>query len=83
MPDGENGLCQFFSRLEISPAGTVRSHKIGIAKPADGRSSVFFTSRPEITAGEAAKDSGATCVCSLSLESVVDLFQIFHTQEGP
>lgn len=52
----------------------VRPYEIRVAEVACGVCSIRFASRPEIAAGEAAKDGGPSCVRAFALEGVEDLF---------
>lgn len=65
-------------RIVFSTESPIRSPEVGIAKPADCVVPVFFTSAPEVAAGEAAENSGAAALRALSLKGEKDFFYGIH-----
>ena len=74
---GETGFCRAGERasgLERPSSRSIRPDELGIAEAADGVGTVGLASRPQVASSEPTEDGRPTCMGSLTLERVEDLF---------
>jgi hypothetical protein len=69
-PKARNGPGQFRRGLEATASIAIRADKIRIAKPANRRLAIFFAPRPQVAAGEPAKNRRPTGLRSFALQRV-------------
>jgi hypothetical protein len=66
-PGGLNGVGQVAGGGEAAASLTIGSDEVGVAELADGAGAVAFPARPQVAAGEAAKDGRSSCVAAFPL----------------
>src|SRR5262245_34217809 len=66
-PYSRNYCRQFACRLEPPATDPIQPHEVSVTKLTDRCQTIFFTTRPQITASKAAEDRRATSVCPLPL----------------
>jgi hypothetical protein len=63
-----------FGRGKFAPPYTIGTHKLGVAKAANGCGAVFFAATPQVAARKAAKHRCAARLGTLALEGVEKFF---------
>lgn len=77
------GSCEITRVGKLAPSGSIGAHKVGIAEPTDGQTTVNFSSTPQVASGKATEDCWSTGLGALSLECVEQLFdRVGHDSTG-
>ena len=77
-PLARNGIGQVAGAGEFSAVRSIRADKIGVTELAHGRRAVGLVTRPEVAAGEPAKDGGPSALRSFPLECIDDFLDLIR-----
>lgn len=73
---GGDGLGQRVGVGIVTAARAVGADKIGVAERASGKGAVRFAPRPQVAAGETAKNGGASGLRALALEGIKNFLDV-------